>query len=93
MALSISEKRLATTTSDISIRASIGDYQGFPLKANVTVFWGFDKDGHMTDIWVWKMWDSLLAHIKYESLMRSTMHRLPKAQHMLRVNTLVICSL
>jgi hypothetical protein len=42
-----------------SIRASLGDYQGIPFMANVTVFWGFDKDSRLIDIWVWKTWDGL----------------------------------
>ena len=37
-----------------SIRASLGSYQGVPFKTDVTVFWGFDNSGKMTDIWVWK---------------------------------------
>lgn len=42
-----------------SIRASLGDYQDIPFKANVTVFWGFDDEGKLLDIWVWKTWDGL----------------------------------
>ncbi len=40
-----------------SIRASLGDYIDIPFLANVTVFWGFDKDSRLIDIWVWKTWD------------------------------------
>jgi len=40
-------------------RASLGDYQGIPFKANVTVFWGFDEGGRLIDVWVWKTWDGL----------------------------------
>ena len=42
-----------------SIRASLGDYQGFPLQTNVTVFWGFNSKGELIDIWVWKTRDGL----------------------------------
>ncbi|MEN6385923.1 MAG: hypothetical protein ABFD79_12105 [Phycisphaerales bacterium] len=43
-----------------SIRASLGDYHDIQMgyKANVTVFWGFDKDSRLIDIWVWKTWDA-----------------------------------
>jgi hypothetical protein len=43
----------------MSIQASLGDYQGIPFKANVTVFWGFDKESRLIDIWVWKTWDAI----------------------------------
>ncbi|MCK5612726.1 hypothetical protein KAR91_63220 [Candidatus Pacearchaeota archaeon] len=43
----------------MSIRASLGDYRGIPFKANVTVFWGFDEEGKLIDIWVWKTWDGI----------------------------------
>ena len=36
------------------IRASIGEYQGFPFIVDVTVFWGFDDKGRLIDVWVWK---------------------------------------
>jgi hypothetical protein len=42
-----------------SIRASLGDYQDLPFKANVTVFWGFDEDSRLIDVWVWKTRDGL----------------------------------
>jgi len=41
----------------MSIRASLGDYQGLPFMANVTVFWGLDSSASLIDIWVWKTWD------------------------------------
>jgi hypothetical protein len=50
-------KRPASVVGEKSIRASLGDYQDIPLKANVTVYWGFDKDSRLIDIWVWKTWD------------------------------------
>ncbi len=46
-------------TGEKSIRASLGDYRGIPFMVNVTVFWGFDADGALIDIWVWKTEDSL----------------------------------
>jgi hypothetical protein len=46
-------------TGSKSIRASLGDYRGFPFMVNVTVFWGFDGSGSLIDIWVWKTEDSL----------------------------------
>lgn len=43
------------------IRASLGDYTTFmlvlPLPANVTAFWGFDDNGRLVDIWVWRTID------------------------------------
>jgi hypothetical protein len=44
---------------NMSIRASLGDYQGLPLMTNVTVFWGFDKSGSLVDTWVWVTRDGL----------------------------------
>ena len=41
-----------------SIRAFIGEYSdGFAT--TVTVFWGFDEDSKLIDVWVWKEKDSL----------------------------------
>lgn len=40
-----------------SIRASLGDY-GIIFETNVTVFWGFDENSKLIDIWVWKTIDS-----------------------------------
>jgi len=48
-----------TLVGEKSIRTSLGDYQDIPFEANVTVFWGFDKDSRLIDIWVWKTWDGL----------------------------------
>jgi hypothetical protein len=47
----------AKITGDMYIRASLGDYWGIPFKANVTVYWGFSKQGELIDVWVWKTWD------------------------------------
>lgn len=46
-------------TGVMSIRASLGDYQGIPFVCNVTVFWGFNAEGNLIDIWVWKTWDGI----------------------------------
>lgn len=51
--------RPASVVGEKSIRASMGDYQDIPFKANVTVFWGFDKDSRLIDVWVWKTWDGI----------------------------------
>ena len=40
------------------LRASLGDYYDF-WKVNVTVFWGFDQDERLIDVWVWKTSDAL----------------------------------
>ena len=37
-----------------SYRASLGDYPGIPFDTNVTLFWGFNADGRLIDVWVWK---------------------------------------
>jgi hypothetical protein len=42
-----------------SIRAHLGSYQGLPWKVFVTVFWGFDHQGKLIDVWVWKTYDTL----------------------------------
>jgi hypothetical protein len=41
------------------IEANLGDYLNIPipLPSNVTVFWGFDPDGRLIDVWVWKTTD------------------------------------
>lgn len=42
-----------------SIRAELGSYQGLPWRVSVTVFWGFDRDSKLIDVWVWKTHDAL----------------------------------
>jgi hypothetical protein len=42
-----------------SIRADLGQYQGFPFVRYVTVYWGFDKQARLVDIWVWKTSDAM----------------------------------
>lgn len=39
-----------------SIRVEMGEYRFF-LTASVTVFWGFDENSELVDIWVWKTTD------------------------------------
>ena len=41
------------------IRAELGSYQDIPFRAYVTVFWGFDEQSRLIDVWVWKTWDGL----------------------------------
>ena len=41
------------------IRAELGNYQDIPFRAYVTVFWGFDEQSRLIDVWVWKTWDGL----------------------------------
>ena len=40
-----------------SIRAELGRYFGFPFWTYVTAFWGFDSEGKLIAIWVWKTVD------------------------------------
>lgn len=42
-----------------SIRAYLGYYQGIPWRVDVTVFWGFNEQSELIDIWVWKDPDTL----------------------------------
>ncbi len=51
--------RPSTVTGDKSMGAWLGDYRGFPFMVDVSVFWAFDANGKLIDIWVWKTWDSL----------------------------------
>jgi hypothetical protein len=44
-----------------SIRTDVGDYWGIPfipIRTSVTYFWGFDENGKLIDIWVWKTIDA-----------------------------------
>jgi len=41
------------------IRASIGNYHHGPLRANVSVLWGFDQDSRLIDVAVWRTIDAL----------------------------------
>jgi hypothetical protein len=44
-----------------SLRGRLGHYWQLPLlfRTDVTAFWGFDKDGRLIDVWVWKTTDAL----------------------------------
>src|SRR5688572_25621628 len=39
-----------------SIKGKLGHYY-LPLRADVTAFWGFDAEGRLIDVWVWKTVD------------------------------------
>lgn len=49
------------TTGDKSIRVWAGEYwpssvpiMGLMMETAVSIFWGFDADGNLTDVYVWK---------------------------------------
>lgn len=44
----------AKVTGEKSIRAVLGEYRSIFYITNVTVFWGFDEEGRLVDVWVWK---------------------------------------
>lgn len=46
------------TVGKKSIRAELGEYR-FVFATSVTVFWGFDENSKLIDIWVWKTTDGL----------------------------------
>ena len=46
-------------TGEKSMEAWIGDYRGLPFKVDVSVYWAFDANGSLIDVWVYKEWDSL----------------------------------
>ena len=48
----------AKETGTMSVRANLGDYRGIICRVNVTVYFAFDKDGRLIDIWVWKITDA-----------------------------------
>ena len=41
------------------ICTELGSYQGLPFRTDVTVLWGFDQQGKLIDLWVWKEQDGL----------------------------------
>jgi hypothetical protein len=41
-----------------SIRIELGEYRT-PFVTSVSAFWGFDKEGKLIDVWVWKTIDAL----------------------------------
>lgn len=43
----------------MSIQCMLGQYLVFPFRTTVTVFWGFDSNGALIDVWVWKTSDGL----------------------------------
>ena len=45
-----------TTVGTQSIRVLIGDYRNI-FVTSVTVFWGFDENSKLVDVWVWKNTD------------------------------------
>ncbi len=51
--------RPSTVTGAKSIDAWLGDYRGFLFMVDVRVFWGFDVNGALIDVWVRKTEDSL----------------------------------
>lgn len=54
----IGDKRIVGVKS---IRTDIGDYWAIPplpMITSVTYFWGFDENGKLIDIWVWKTTDA-----------------------------------
>lgn len=50
--------RPAKETGEMSVRANFGNYREFFFLTNVTVYFAFDKDGKLFDIWVWKTTDA-----------------------------------
>lgn len=50
--------RPAKVKGEMSIRSNFGDYRGFIFMVNVTVFFAFDEEGKLLDVWVWKTKDA-----------------------------------
>ena len=46
-------------TTGTYLRGELGDYQGFPFRMSVTVFWEFDASNRLADIRIWKTTDGL----------------------------------
>jgi len=42
-----------------SIRGELGHYRSGLFQTYVTAFWGFDTNGRLMDVWVWKTTDGL----------------------------------
>ena len=43
-----------------SIRGYLGaHYESILSPTHVSVYWGFGKDGRLTDVWIWKVTDSI----------------------------------
>ena len=49
--------RLPETVGVTSIEAEVGRYW-LPFCTTVTAFWGFDSEGRLIDVWVWKTPDA-----------------------------------
>ena len=47
----------AHTIGVSSICGHLGHYY-LPFRTDVTAFWGFDGDGRLLDVWVWKTTDA-----------------------------------
>ena len=47
-----------TDIGEKSVRGDLGDY-GLIFRTNVAVYWGFNADGKLIEIWVWKTTDAL----------------------------------
>ena len=47
----------AHTVGVSSICGQFGHYY-LPFRTDVTAFWGFDTNGHLIDVWVWKTTDA-----------------------------------
>lgn len=43
-----------------SIKINLGEYYHFPIgTTSVVAFWGFDANGKLLEVWVWKTTDSI----------------------------------
>jgi hypothetical protein len=47
------------TVGQKHIRAEMGHYHTLPFITSISVFWAFDEEGKLIDIWVWKTVDGL----------------------------------
>ncbi len=47
------------TVGAMHIEANAGDFVGMPFQSNVTIFWGFDQDGKLIDVWAWRTIDAM----------------------------------
>lgn len=50
--------RPAKETGKMSIQSNFGDYRKIIFRANVTVYFAFDEEGKLIDVWVWKTTDA-----------------------------------
>lgn len=50
----------ARTVGSKSIQVHVAEYFHFPIgKTCIVAYWGFDKDGRLIEIWIWKTTDSI----------------------------------